>query len=262
MLKRATLTAAALVSALTLTEYIGTVNMMAAQVIYTFILIAMVGVSSVIRAYPGEFFEETDSDTFSKFLLALAIVPIVRIAGYSLPGIYFGQMENFFLYSLPMIAAAIFLIYLHGDFYNPQSIGITSNRLKLQVLVALGGIPIGLVEYLILRPDPMVSSLALGEIISPVAILFFSTGFAEELVFRGIIQRGSVEALDKNAGIVLTAFLFAALHLGHSYLDAAYIMPIALFWGYFVYRTRSILGVVFAHGIANAVLFIVGPLFL
>jgi hypothetical protein len=54
--------------------------------------------------------------------------------------------------------------------------------------------------------------------------------------------------------------VFAVLHVGYeSAADVAFVFILALFLGWAVARTRSLLGVALCHGIANVVLYVIVP---
>jgi hypothetical protein len=94
----------------------------------------------------------------------------------------------------------------------------------------------------------------------PILILMFSTGFIEELIFRGMMQRAATEALGRF-GLPYVAALFAVLHVGYlSVLDVVFVLIVGLFFGWVAARTHSIVGVTLSHGLTNIVLFLVMPL--
>jgi len=93
----------------------------------------------------------------------------------------------------------------------------------------------------------------------PALILLFSTGFLEELLFRGIMQRTATETLSQF-GLVYVALVFAALHIGYKSIpDLIFVFTVGLFFGWTVQKTHSILGVTLAHGLTNIILFLVIP---
>jgi len=84
----------------------------------------------------------------------------------------------------------------------------------------------------------------------------------EEFIFRGVLQRTAVGAFGWW-GIVYISFLFAIVHLIHySVIDIVFVFAIALFFGWVVKKTGSLLAVTLSHGIANVVLYLVVPFFL
>ena len=88
------------------------------------------------------------------------------------------------------------------------------------------------------------------------------TGFVEELIFRGVLQRSAV-AMWGWWGIIYVSLLFASVHMIHgSAIDIAFVFVIAVFFAWVVKRTGSLLGVTLSHGITNIVLYLVAPLLL
>ena len=87
------------------------------------------------------------------------------------------------------------------------------------------------------------------------------TGFAEELIFRGMMQQTVTEVLGRGWGIFYVAALFAVLHVGyHSLIDVVFVFGVAIFFGLTRAHTGSIVGVSLAHGMTNILLFLTMPL--
>ena len=83
----------------------------------------------------------------------------------------------------------------------------------------------------------------------------------EELIFRGVLQHTAVESF-RWWGVVYVSLLFAVLHVGFlSWLDVIFVFGVALFFGWVVKKTGSLLGVTLSHGITNIVLFLIVPFF-
>ncbi|MCS7191860.1 MAG: CPBP family intramembrane metalloprotease [Armatimonadetes bacterium] len=72
----------------------------------------------------------------------------------------------------------------------------------------------------------------------------------EELVFRGVIQQGFERRYSPATAIVLTSIIFAFFHL--DLIQAFSVLTIAIFWGWVVWRTQSILPTLLAHALQNA----------
>lgn len=72
----------------------------------------------------------------------------------------------------------------------------------------------------------------------------------EELVFRGVIQQGFERRYSPATAIVLTGIIFAFFHL--DLIQAFSVLTIAIFWGWVVWRTQSILPTLLAHALQNA----------
>jgi membrane protease YdiL (CAAX protease family) len=167
------------------------------------------------------------------------------------------------LYAVPMLAAAWSAARANG--YDRYDIGLRWDPLPRSIVavVALGvsGVAIGYAEYLILTPDPLVATIAPLPLVVAAVSIIFGTGITEEVIFRGVLQRASIDLLGGRAGIVYAAAVFAVLHIGHrSALDVAFVFLIGLIFGVAVWATRSLAGVIAAHSITNLCVFLVFPL--
>jgi membrane protease YdiL (CAAX protease family) len=131
--------------------------------------------------------------------------------------------------------------------------------LPLQIAVALTGVALGYLEYKILKPQPLVETFSLQAIWLPALILLVFTGFLEELIFRGLMQRASLPTIGR-LGLVYVSLLFGVLHIGYrSLADLVFVFLVGLFFSLIVERTRSIFGVTLAHGLTNITLFLIFP---
>ena len=147
--------------------------------------------------------------------------------------------------------------------FRPSEVGLSLGKIPLQVLVqglvALTGIGFGLVEYRILTPEPLIPVLTLESLWLPGLILLVATGFTEELTFRGVIQRSSLEVLG-DWGLVFTAVAFTILHIGYfSWMHCGFVFLVGLFYGWVAKQTGYIVGVSLSHGISNIALYLVIP---
>jgi membrane protease YdiL (CAAX protease family) len=193
----------------------------------------------------------------AKLVLALCLAPLIRILSLGMPLEDVDLVYWFLIVGAPMIVAALLVARTLG--LSRHDIGLTVRNLPLQLLVGALGVGLGIAEYLILKPDALVDELTWQQAWWPAVILLVATGFGEELVFRGVMQSASADALGK-ATILYVAIVFAALHVGYkSTLDVAFVFLVALFFGWVVARTGSLLGVSLCHGIANVVLYVIVP---
>ena len=95
------------------------------------------------------------------------------------------------------------------------------------------------------------------ELIAWIVIMFVIVGFSEELLFRGFLQRrmeiyfrGRYDSY-KIVALVITSFIFAAMHLDLLGLAARFVL--GLFMGYLAQKRQySIIGPTVAHGFNNA----------
>ena len=144
-----------------------------------------------------------------------------------------------------------------------RDVGLTFRGWPMQLAIGLvAGIAFGVLEYVILRPKPLIDELSFALFWSPALILGLSTGLTEELMFRGVIQRTS-EAAMGLMGLFYTSAIFAVLHVGHlSVIDVVFVFLIAIFFTAMVKRTGSLLGVTLCHAVTNVILYLVAPFIL
>lgn len=194
------------------------------------------------------------------FLFSLALTPLIRVMSLTIPLTAFPRIYWYAVIGAPLIIAAFFLMRTTG--LTGNQVGINRRSPGLQIAIAILGIFLGLLEYLILQPEPLVTEFRLDLILVPALILLIFTGFLEELVFRGVLQYYSKQYLGRW-GIVYVSIIFAAFHLGYnSALDFIFVFAVALIFGYLVQKTGSIVGVTLAHGLTNIFLYLVFPFIL
>jgi len=192
-----------------------------------------------------------------RYFFSMSLVPLIRLLSLSLP-----LSDYQFVYWYMIIGAPLFL----GAFAASKVIGyqirpvlLNFNKPWIQMATVFSGIWLGLVEYLILKPNPLAASLTFQEIWLPALILTIFTGLLEELIFRGILQKTAREYLG-STGIVYVALLFAVMHIGYlSVIDFLFVFGVALYFSWIVQLSGSILGVTFAHAITNICLFLIFP---
>jgi membrane protease YdiL (CAAX protease family) len=193
-----------------------------------------------------------------RFLLSLTFAPLIRLLSLSMPLSGFPLIYWYFIVSVPLFAAAVIALRTLG--FSRVGIGLNLKALPLQVLVALTGMSLGYIEYRILQPAPLTRNLGWEETWLPALILLVCTGFAEELIFRGMMQEAATQVCGPVWGVLYVAALFAVLHVGYQSLpDVLFVFNVALFFGLAKTVTGSILGVSLAHGMTNILLFLTMP---
>lgn len=200
----------------------------------------------------------SESSNFSNLLRAMMVLPMIRIIGLTIPIMQIEHLYWFPIVAIPLFAASYTLIRTQR--LNRKKIGLILGNVPVQLIIALSGVILGFTEYLILRPQPLISSFTLETVLIASVILVISTGFAEELLFRGILQRNAENVVGNLFGLLYASLLFTALHVGwHSSLDLLFVFGVAMFYGYAFQKTRSLLGVTLSHGVSNTFLFLIMP---
>ena len=223
------------------------VNMQMGLVLEMAILFALLIHSSLHESY-----------NFSTLLRSMMALPMIRIIGLSIPIMQIKPLYWFPIIAIPLFAASYTLI--RAQKLTRKKIGLVLGNIPLQLTIALSGVLLGFTEYLILKPAPLISTFSVETVLFGAVILTISTGFAEELLFRGILQKNAENVFGKVFGLLYASILFTALHVGwQSGLDLAFVFGVAIFYGFVFQKTRSLLGVTLSHGISNSFLFLIMP---
>ncbi|MGB9937107.1 MAG: tetratricopeptide repeat protein [Methanobacterium sp.] len=222
-------------------------NFKVGLVAHVSILFALLINSSLAQSY-----------NFSNLLRSMMVLPMIRIVGLSIPIMQIPTLYWFPIIAIPLFAASYTL--MRNQRLNRKKVGLILGNIPVQIIIALSGIILGFTEYLILKPDPLISTFSIVPLITGFIILTISTGFAEELLFRGILQRNAENVFGKLFGLLYASLLFTCLHIGwNSFLDLAFVFGVAIFYGYMFQKTRSIVGITLSHGLSNSVLFLIMP---
>ncbi len=188
--------------------------------------------------------------------LALLLIPLMRIVALALPPSG-SLLLSYVLAGGGIIAAAA--LVLRALRLRPREVGLTLGEWWMQLMVTGCGIALGYAGAVLLRPElpaGMVSWQALAAL--ALALLVFA-GFAEELIFRGLLQTVSGPVLGRW-GPLYVATVFALVQLGFgSPLYALLAFIVGLVFAGVVRLSGSIIGVALAHGVASIVMLLVMP---
>lgn len=234
-------------SILVIAEYTTTfISMKLGLVIHTVLLFALFIHSSLSKK------------KMKVLLAAMMMLPIIRIVGLSMPLTVVKHLYWYIIIAVPLFAASAALMRTQN--LTRDEAGLNLRKLRWQVAVALTGLPMGYIEYQILRPEALIPYLSVQNFITGFAVMLIGTGLAEELLFRGIVQRNAEEVMGKVTGLLYASLLFTALHVGwKSGYDLIFVFSVAVIYGFVFQRTRSIAGITVSHGISNSILFLVMP---
>ena len=175
------------------------------------------------------------------------------------------------IFSLPITEGLILLITLFFAKQKGatlQNLGLKKTSLKIIALVSiiavllilLAGI-ISIIEEVIIGPDPMAEELIrvilprdLLQLLTLIGISIVLVGPAEELAFRGFIQRGFENSFGKNYGLLIASLLFGLLHGLNSPRAIIPITVISLFFGFIWQKTDgNTTACAWMHGLYDAV---------
>ncbi|MEW6011138.1 MAG: tetratricopeptide repeat protein [Euryarchaeota archaeon] len=225
-------------------------NVEVGLLLHTFILFGLLINSSLSNNY-----------SFANLLRSMMALPMIRIVGLSIPILNIPALYWFPIISIPLFAASVVII--RAQKLTLKSVGLVWGKLPLQIMVALTGVVLGLIEYLILRPDPLIPVFNPYYLLLGASFIIISTGLAEELLFRGIIQKNVENIMGGLMSAFYVSLLFTSLHIGwESLLDLIFVFSVSMFYGVVFYKTRSIFGITLSHGLSNSFLFLVFPFLL
>lgn len=233
------------ICAITLAEAVTVVDAICGLLTHASILLSLIALS-VREGRPSALYS------------SLCLAPLIRMISLSLPLARLPRPAWHVASGLGVMLAALTLMRIQG--FGFRRAGVRLERPLLQAVIGFTGIPLGVIEYRILRPAPLVQNPSLHELVLLGLATVIFTGFVEELVFRGIIQRNVVEVLGAGYGVLGTDAIFTALHIGWlSPLDLIFVFLVGLFYGISALTTRSIVGTSISHGVSNVMLFLVIP---
>lgn len=144
---------------------------------------------------------------------SLTLIPLYIVFTSSLPWFFINQQ-----YLLPAVYSCILALCLWHVYQKKLSLrelfGYSKDKLLKYSLIGLGiGVPLGMGEYLILHPVPVSSSFEVRYLFRDMAYMLLFVGIAEELLFRGFIQRDMTEAFGWKWALFGTSSIFAIIHL-------------------------------------------------
>lgn len=96
----------------------------------------------------------------------------------------------------------------------------------------------------------LVESSTVSELIAVMVVIALIPAVAEEILFRGMIQRSFEQAVGPRRGLWLTALIFALYHLNP--LSFIPLIGLGVYLGFLVMRTNSLLVSMAAHFYNNA----------
>jgi uncharacterized protein len=194
--------------------------------------------------------------------VALLLPPLIGIASLTLPLQRFGELGRSGAVALPAFVAACATMRANG--YRRHDAGVTlphSWRSGLiTLIVAASGIGFGYLRFRTSGSGSTPPETVSVAVLSAAILLAVGTGFTNEFVFRGILQRAATDLFGPLAGVGYVATLSTVPIIGQrSPLDTGIIFLVAVAFGTAVQLTRSILGVSIAHAVAILCALVVFP---
>lgn len=204
------------------------------------------------RPLPGE-----DRRRLTGLGVALVTPPVIRIISLTLPIGALDPLSRYIAAGVPLLICGY--LAARAAAFSHHDLGLTWRATGYQVIVIAISLGVGVVEYAILRPAPLAPVPWTADGLLPAVAIGLSTGFPEELIFRGVMQPATRPFLGRWNVLYVSA-VFAVLHIGYaSIADVMFVFCVGLLYGLVAARTRSIIGVSIGHGLANVVLLCIAP---
>ena len=201
------------------------------------------------------------SPVFGALLLAMSLASLIRVFSLAIPLYTFTIVQRLALVSAPFLASIAAVAYVQR--LRARDLGLVPRSwrdLPVQSAIGLTGIPLGLLEFAILNPEPWIDAITASGIVVGTLAIFLATGISEEVVFRGIMLRRAIEGLGEMRGLLFVSVTFTALHIFFwSVTDLVFVFGVALFYGVAVIRTKSLWGVIVSHTLGNVMLYLIAP---
>ena len=165
-----------------------------------------------------------------------------------------------------ILAITLFLAKKNGA--GLKQLGLKKTSIKIILIASLIGLvllflagSISIIEEMIIGPDPEADLILeailprnLLQFVAMIGISLALVGPAEELAFRGFIQRGFVNSFGKTKGLLFASILFGLLHGLNSLRSIVPVTIVSLFLGYFWQKTNgNTFASAWAHGLYDAV---------
>jgi membrane protease YdiL (CAAX protease family) len=158
------------------------------------------------------------------------------------------------LISLPIneaIILGITLLFAKQKGASLKQLGLKKPSLKIILVASFAAVfllllagGISVIEEAILGPDPEAQLIVEAilpsdslQLIALIGISLFLVGPAEELAFRGFVQRGFESSFGKTAGLLIASILFGLLHGLNSLRSIIPVTVVSLFLGYVWQKT-------------------------
>ena len=217
-----------------------------------------------------KFWGKEKVDIFSEQFMTLFFIAILVIFYYIGSSWQMANLEMGLLKTqLIIIALPVFLVLLISKNDIKKTLHLQGTDFRNFIIPLLAAIPVMIVAALIsqvtnlIYPIPESYLKALEKLVQMSEIPFWQNllmiavlpGICEELLFRGFIIRG-FEKRGFWSAIIITAFLFAVLHLDpFRFLP---VMMIGIWLGYLLLKTQSLYVPMLAHAANNSLAVLMG----
>jgi len=199
-------------------------------------------------------------DRINRCAESLALIPLYILFTSSLPWFFINQE-----YLLPAVYSCILGLCLWHVYQKKLSLkeifGFRKDKLLKYVLIGVViGIPLGVVEYLILEPEPTFPTFEVKYLFRDIVYMLLFVGLGEEVLFRGFIQVDLSKAFGWKWGLFGASVMFAVMHLTwRSIPELGFVFVAGVILGALYIKTKSLVAPIVLHAANNVMLVAIAP---
>lgn len=159
----------------------------------------------------------------------------------------------------------IALIYRIGKKSIVSDLGLKNNNIKSFIIAVPLGLSVwlintgvlslvqqaGLVQKYFQAFEEITSTIVQGSIFMTILVVGILVPFAEEFLFRGVIQKTFSKNMSIKAAIIIQGILFGIYH--GNLIQGLYATFLGILFGYITYKSKSIYPAVIMHMVNNSI---------
>ena len=161
------------------------------------------------------------------------------------------------IYTLIIITLVAYMTF-RGISARDARIMVGRFGLGTQLCLGLGvGTLVGLAEYYVLAPEPVIAGANLYRtLIYAVIVTGVMVAIAEELLFRGLLQGSLERVIPSWQAIGIASVMFGLMHIGWmNPLEVLLAYGAGVVFGYMALKMNSLVAPMVAHGFGNVYLY-------
>jgi membrane protease YdiL (CAAX protease family) len=197
-------------------------------------------------------------------ILLLAAIPLLRMLSLAMP---VGLIQP--LYRYPMVGIPVLVsvgLILRETNVPWSQIGLRwpqirkSEQIWENVLIALSGLPLGLMGFYFADPIPLLTTFSWGEVIASTLVIIFYVAILEEVIFRGMLLT-TLQNTFGQTGILIATVVYTLMFASSHSVEGIILMGFSsLLYSWHVLESRSILAATISHTLMVVGMLIVWPI--
>lgn len=190
-------------------------------------------------------------------LQTLALIPVFRLVNLGMP-VFFDLTLYWLAFIYAPFLPAVYLIATSRP-ETAFSFGWIRALVALPLALPLS-VALGVVEYTIINPVPLIPAWTNGNLLLVGFVMFGLVATVEELFFRGLLQPVLQHRVGRWSGLAIPSLLFGLMHSGYGVPhELLFAVVLGLLLGLVYEYVESLALVILIHGTIDVVLFAVVP---